>query len=121
MTRTSILLTVAALFPTYVPADACEPRSRRQVRVEGTVTAVQSDRIELSVGRRPEVLLLTERTRIPRGGSETGASALQAGDRIVVQGVRLGSGQIEALEIRTSGRTESAPMGNTPAVGGHKH
>lgn len=121
MSRRLVFLLSAALVSTYFTAEACEPRSRRQVRVEGTVTAVQPDRIDLSVGRRSEVMLLTDRTRILLGGSETGASALQAGDRIVVQGIRLGSGQIEALEIRTSGRTESAPMGNAPAVGGHRH
>lgn len=64
LNRRTILLFAAALLSAHLSALACEPGSRRQVRAEGTVTAVQQDRIEINVGRRPDALLLTERTRI---------------------------------------------------------
>lgn len=121
MTRRSILLIVAALLSTYLPASACEPRGKKTVRIEGTVEAVQQGQIDIAVGRRSESLLVTERTRILRSGAEADASALRAGDRIVVQGVRLGSAQIEAREIRTGGQSDRAPMGSATASGGHKH
>ena len=121
MTRRSILLIVAALFSTYLSASACEPRGKKTVRIEGTVEAVQQGQIDISVGRRSESLLVSERTRILQSGAEVDASALRAGDRIVVQGVRLGSAQIEAREIRTGGQSDRPPMGSAPASGGHKH
>ena len=120
MNRRTILL-FAAFLSAHLSAQACEPRSRRQVRVEGTVTAVQQDRIEISLGRRPEALLLTESTRILQRGSDIDASVLKSGDRILVQGVRLRSGQIEAREIRIGDRAERVPLGDAPASGGHKH
>lgn len=120
MTRTSILLIAAALFSTYLSAEACEPR-RRHVRVEGAVTAVDQDRIEISVGRRSEAVVLTERTRILQRGSDVDASVLKPGDRLLVQGQRLRSGQIEAREIRIGDRTANVPSRDAPASGGHKH
>ena len=111
MNRRTILLFAAALLSAHLSALACEPRSRRQVRVEGTVTAVQQDRIEINVGRRPDALLLTERTRILQGGSDVDASVLKPGDRVLVQGgVRLRSGQIEAREVRIADRAQGAPL-----------
>ena len=121
MTRRSILLIVAALLSTYLSASACEPRGKKTVRIEGTVEAVQQGQIDISVGRRSESLLVSERPRILQSGAEGDASALRAGDRIVVQGVRLGSAQIEAREIRAGGQSDRAPMGSAPASGGHKH
>ena len=121
MNRIVILLFAAAFFMAHLPAHACEPRSRRQVRVEGAVTAVDQDRIEISVGRRPETLLLTERTRIRQRGADIDASALKPGDRLLVQGERLRSGQIEAREIRMVDRTADVPSRDAPAGGGHKH
>jgi len=85
------------------------------------VTALQPDRIEISVGQRPEALLLTERTRILQGGSDIDVSVLKRGDRVFVQGVRLRSGQIEAREVRIGDRAQSAPLGDAPTSGGHKH
>jgi hypothetical protein len=91
------------------------------VRAEGTVTAVQQDRIEINVGRHPDALLLTERTRILQGGSDVDASVLKLGDRVLVQGERLRSGQIEAREVRVADRAQGAPLGDAPSSGGHKH
>ena len=116
-----ILLFTAAFLSAHLSALACEPRSRAQVRVEGTVTAVQQDRIEISMGRRPDALLLTERTRILQGESDVDASVLKPGDRVLVHGVRVRSGQIEAREVRIADRAQNAPLGNAPASGGHKH
>lgn len=121
MNRRAILLFATTFILAHLSAQACEPRSRRQVRVEGAVTAVDQDRIEISAGRRPETLLLTERTRILQRGSDIDASVLKSGDRILVQGVRLRSGQIEAREIRIGDRDERVPLGDTPASRGHKH
>ncbi len=121
MNRRTTLLFTAAFLSAHLSALACEPRSRAQVRVEGTVTAVQQDRIEINVGRRPDALLLTERTRILRGGSDVDASVLKPGDRVLVQGVRLRSGQIEAREVRIGDRTQGAPLGDAPTSGGHRH
>jgi hypothetical protein len=121
LNRRVLLLFAVTFLSAHLSAQACEPRQGRQVRVEGAVTAVQQDRIEIGVGRRPETLLLTERTRILRRGSDVDASILKSGDRIFVQGVRLGSGQIEAREIRLGGRGEGVPSGDAPASGGHKH
>lgn len=91
------------------------------MRIEGAVTAVDQDRIEMSVGRRSEAVLLTERTRILQRGADMDASVLKAGDQLLVQGERLRSGQIEAREIRIGERTASAPSRDAPAGGGHKH
>lgn len=121
MMRSAILLFAAAILTFQEPALACEPRGKKSVRIEGTVESVQQGQIDISVGRRSESLLVSERTRILQSGAEVDASALRAGDRIVVQGVRLGSTQIEAREIRTGGQSDRAPMGSAPASGGHKH
>ncbi len=121
MNRRTILLLAATFLSALRLAQACEPRSGRQVRVEGAVMAVDQGRIEISVGRRPESVLLTDRSRIVQGGSDIDASVLKAGDRIFVQGVRLRSGQIEAGEIRLGDRAERIPSGDAPASGGHKH
>ncbi len=121
MNRRAILLLAATFLSAHLSAQACEPRSRRQVRIEGAVTAVQQDQIEIGVGRRSEALLLTERTRIVQRGSEIDASILKSGDQIIARGVRIRPGQIEAREIRISGRAEEVPSGNAPANGGHQH
>ena len=83
--------------------------------------ALQQDQIEISVGRSPETLLITGRTRILQRGSDIDASVLKPGDRILVEGVRIRSGQIEAREIRMGDRAEVFPSGDAPASGGHKH
>ncbi len=88
MNRRAILLLAATFLSAHLSAQACEPRSRRQVRIEGAVTAVQQDQIEIGVGRRSEALLLTERTRIVQRGSEIDASILKSGDQIIARGVR---------------------------------
>lgn len=121
MNRRVILLIAGALLWAHLPAYACEPRSRRQARIEGEVTAVDQDRIEISVGRRSEAVLLTEKTRILRGGEDMDASVLKPGDRLLVQGERLRSGQIEAREIRIGDRSANVPSRDVPAGGGHKH
>jgi len=121
MNRRAILLFAATFFSAHLSAQACGPRSGRQVRVEGAVTAVDRDRIEMTVDRRPETLLLTERTQILQRGSDIHASVLKSGDRIFVQGVRLRSGPIEAREIRIGDQNERVPLGDTPTSGGHKH
>ena len=121
MNRGVTFVLAATFLAAHPSARACEPRSRAQVRVEGTVTAVQQDRIEFNVGRRPDALLLTERTRILQGGSDIDASVLKQGDRILVQGVRLRSGQIEAREVRIGDLTADVPSRDAPAGGGHKH
>ena len=107
----------------HVSSNSAGLRASRQEDgpIEGTVEAVQQGQIDISVGRRYESLVVSERTRILQSGAEVDASALRAGDRIVVQGVRLGSAQIEAREIRTGGQSDRAPMGSAPASGGHKH
>ncbi len=117
----SIFLLMIMLASALASAQACEPRSRKQVRVEGAISALQQDQIDVSTGRRTETLLITERTRILQGRTEVDASALRSGDRIVAQAVRLKSGELEAREIRSTdsvGRTPSSP---SPATGGHKH
>jgi hypothetical protein len=117
----SFLLFAAAFLSFQEGALACPPRGQRSIRIEGTVSAVQQGEVEIAVGRRSEPLLVTERTRILRGGSEIDVTDLQTGDRVVVHGVRLGSARIEAREIRTGSQTDSAPMGKTPSSGGHNH
>ena len=121
MNRRTILLFAATFLSAILSAQACEPRSGGQVRVEGAVTSVQQEPIEIGVGGRAEVLLLTERTRILQRGSDLDASVLKSGDRILVLGVRLRSGQIEAREIRIGDRTERVPLGDAPPSGGHRH
>lgn len=121
LNRRTILLFAATFLLAHLSAQACKPRSGQQVHVEGAVTTADQDRIEISTGRRPETLLLTERTRILQRGSDIDASVLKSGDRIVVQGVRLRSGQIEAREIRMGDRTADVPSRDAPAGGGHKH
>lgn len=121
MNRRTILLFATAFLLAHLAAHACGPRSRRQVRVEGAVTAVDQDRIEISVDRRPETLLLTERTRILQRGSDIDASVLKPGDLLLVQGERLRSGQIEAREVRIGDLTADVPSRDAPAGGGHKH
>jgi len=91
------------------------------VRVEGPVTSEQQKRIEINVRRGPDALLLTERTRILQGGSDIDASALKPRDRLLVQGVRLRSGRIEAREIRLDDRAKGAPSSGAPKGGGHNH
>ena len=117
----SILLLVAMLTSALASAEACEPRSRKQVRVEGAITAVQQDQIDISMGRRTETLLMTENTRILQGRVDVDAATLRAGDRVVAQAVRLKSGELEAREIRSMDSVERAPSSPTPATGGHKH
>ena len=117
----SILLLVAMLASAVASAEACEPRSRKQVRVEGAITAVQQHQIDISMGRRTETLLITDRTRILQGRVEVDASALRAGDRIAAQAVRLKSGELEAREIRSTDSVERIPSSPNPATGGHKH
>lgn len=121
MDRRAIFAFAATFLAAHPSARACEPRSRAQVRVEGTVTAVRQDRIEFNLGRRPDALLLTERTRILQGEWDIDASVLKPGDRILVQGARLRSGQIEAREIRIGDRRADVPSRDAPAGGGHKH
>ena len=121
MNRRTILLFAAVFLLAHLPALACEPRSRRQVRVEGAVAAVDQGRIEISVDRHSEAVLLTERTRILQRGSDIDASVLKPGDRLLVQGERLRSGQIEAREVRMGDRTADVPSRDAPASGGHKH
>jgi hypothetical protein len=121
MNRRTILL-IAIAFPwAHLPAHACESSMRRQVRIEGAVTAVDEDRIEMSFGRRSEAVLITERTRILQRGADMNASVLKPGDRLLVQGERLRSGQVEAREIRIGERAASAPSRDASAGGGHKH
>jgi uncharacterized membrane protein len=117
----SIFILITMLASALASAQACEPRSRKQVRVEGAIAALQQDQVDINTGRRTETLLITERTRFLQGRLEVDASALRSGDRIVAQVVRLKSGELEAREIRTTdsvGRTPSSP---SPASGGHKH
>lgn len=121
MNHRAILLLTATFLSAHLSVQACESRSRRQVRVKGEVTAVRQDRIEMRVGRRPEDLLLTEKTRILQRGTDIDASVLKPGDRLFVQGVRLRSGQIEAREIRIGDRAEGVPLADAPASGGHRH
>ncbi|MBI5083333.1 MAG: hypothetical protein HZB13_01895 [Acidobacteria bacterium] len=116
-----ILLLVAMLTSVLASAEACEPRSRKQVRVEGAITAVQQGQIDVSMGRRTETLLITENTRIFQGRVDVDASTLRTGDRVVAQVVRLKSGELEAREIRSTDSVERTPSSPSPANGGHKH
>lgn len=119
--RRKIVLLVAALPFVGGSAAACDPRGAKQIRVEGAITAVQQDRVGISMGRRTETLLITERTRILQGRVEVDAAALRPGDRVVAQAVRLRSGELEAREIRTADSADRAPSNPSPATGGHKH
>lgn len=115
------LLLVAMLTSALTSAEACEPRSRKQVRVEGAISAVQQDQIDIRMGRRTETLLITQNTRILQGRVDVDASTLRTGDRIVAQAVRLKSGELEAREIRSTDSVERTPSSPSPANGGHKH
>lgn len=117
----SVLLFAAAILTFQEGVLACPRRDRQSIRIEGTVQAVERGQVEIAVGRRSESLVVTKRTRILRGGFEIDASALQTGDRVVVQGVRIDPAQIEAREIRAGSQTDKDPMSNAPAQGGHKH
>ena len=117
----SIFILMVLLASALPSAQACEPRSRKQVRVEGAISALQQDQIDVSTGRRTETLLITERTRILQGRTEVDASALRSGDRIVAQAVRLKSGELEAREIRSTDSVERTPSSPSPANDGHKH
>ena len=116
-----VLLFVAAFALTHASAEACGPPGRKQVRVEGTITALRQGWIDVRTGRGTESLLITERTQILQGRVDVDASALRSGDRIVAQGVRLNSGKLEAREIRTADRMDQPPGNAGPAAGGHKH
>lgn len=103
MKRLIHTLIATALFAS--PALAHDPKLHKGPKVEGEVTSVTGNRLQVGTQGGTVTVILTPETKFEQGeaGAKAAKSDLKEGRHVMVSGRKLGSGEFAAAEVMIHG------------------